>query len=56
MRTFFDFRATGVSEPEHFGHFIECFAGSIIDRAPDQLVVGQAIHSKQHRVSTAHNK
>ena len=55
-RVLFDFRAAGITEPEHLGHFVECFARSIVNRAADELVIRQAANEDQHRVSAAHDE
>jgi hypothetical protein len=52
----FNFRATGITEPQHLGHFVERFARGIVNRSANELVIRQAANADQHRVSAAHNE
>ncbi len=50
---FFNLGATGITEPEKLGDFVERFAGGIVHRSADQLIVAKTAHQDRHRMSAA---
>src|SRR5258708_27459370 len=55
-RMLFNFRAAGITESEHFGDFVECFARGIVNGMADELIIRQASNDHQHRVSAANDE
>src|SRR5262249_1735782 len=55
-RILFNFRTARITEPEHFGYFVECLTSSIVNGVADDLIIRQATNHDQHRVSAAHDE
>src|SRR5262249_53762740 len=52
----FNFRATWITESQHFGNFVECLARSIVNGVADELIIRQATNNDQHGVSAANDE
>ena len=52
-RMFFDLRSSRITESEKFGDFVERFAGGVVHRSADQLIIAETAHEDRHRMPAA---